>query len=154
MRTTSPGTSSVTSIGGLAIAQHERGVAELGVKRLDRALRAVLVEEAQPDAEADDRQDDRCVGALADEERGQGRSDQEDQQRIAQLTHEHRQRPGAVASQRVRPHLLQAAVRVLAGEPGGVAVEALKDLPWRQCRRLAQGYAAPILPLIGWRADA
>ena len=155
MRTTSPGTSSVTSTGlAWPSRSSQRGVAELGVQRLDRPLGAVLVEEAQPDAQADDRQDDRSVGAFADEERGQCRGDQEDQQRIAQLAHQHRERPGAVASQRVRPCFLQAAVRLLAGEPGGVAVEALEHLPWRQCRRLAQGYGAPILPLIRWRVDA
>ena len=42
----------------LAVAHRERRVAQLGVQRLDGQLGAVLVEEPQPDAQADDQQDD------------------------------------------------------------------------------------------------
>jgi hypothetical protein len=58
------------------------------VKRFDHALRAELVDEAEPDAEADDREDDHRVGVLADRECNSRRGAEEDQQRVAQLPDE------------------------------------------------------------------
>jgi hypothetical protein len=49
------------------VALDERRAADLGVQRLDRLLGAVLVDEAEPDAQTDDREDDRSVRLLADE---------------------------------------------------------------------------------------
>ncbi len=128
--TTSPTASRTTSPGhelgdvdrrGLAVAHRQRGVAQLGVQRLDRQLGAVLVEEPQPDAEADDQQDDQRAGALTDGKRGQRRGHEQDQQRIAQLTRQHRERPRAMAAQRVGPNLGQPRRRLVARKAGGGA---------------------------------
>ena len=128
-RTTSPGTSSVTSTADrLAVAHRERGVAQLGVQRLDRQLGAVLVEEPEPDAQADDQQDDQRAGALTDDERGQRRGHEQDQQRIAQLAHQHRERPRAVAAQRVWPDSRQPYPGLVPREAAHGAIETGEDI--------------------------
>ena len=85
--TTSPGTSSRTSTRRwCAVAPHQRLVADVGVQRGDRELGAVLVDEAEPDAQDDDRGDDRrrrSVSPVAAEIAAA--AEQQDEQRVAQL---------------------------------------------------------------------
>ncbi len=53
---------------GLPVAQGKGRVPQLRMERLDRALGAVLIEEAEPDAQAADQKDDERIEPLADEE--------------------------------------------------------------------------------------
>ena len=69
-----------------AVAPDQGLVADVGVQRGDRQLRAVLVDEAQPHAQDDDRGDDRPVGGVAGGRGDACRGEQQDEQRVAELT--------------------------------------------------------------------
>jgi hypothetical protein len=56
-------------LGRAAVAVDGRQVADLRVQRLDRSLRPVLVQEAEPDAHRDDHADDQRLGVVTDEGR-------------------------------------------------------------------------------------
>ena len=77
-------------LGRLPVAIDERQVPDLGVQRLDRLLRAVLVEEAQADAHRHDPADDQRLRPVADDRRDDSREEQQQQQIAAQLADEHR----------------------------------------------------------------
>ena len=82
-----------------AVAPDERLVADVGVQRGDGALGAVLVDEAEPDAEHDDRGDDRRRRSGRRSRRTRRRRQQQDEQRVAQLADEDAER----GDLRVRP---------------------------------------------------
>ena len=94
---------------GRAVADDERGVPDLRVQRRDRLLGPVLVHEAEPDRQADDHADDHRVGRVAREARHRGRGEQQQEQRIAELTREDAPRAHRVTAQRVRPVLHEPA---------------------------------------------
>ncbi len=81
----------------LPVAPDERLVVDVAVQRRDGVRRAVLVDEPEPDAERDDRGDDRRVRRIAREARDGRRREQQQEQRVAQLPHEHRQAPRRAA---------------------------------------------------------
>ena len=68
-------------------------------------------------------------------EKEDANSHEQDQQRIAQLTHQHRERARAMAAQSVGPHLGQLHPRLLVREAGGGALHAPQDILFRQRRR-------------------
>jgi hypothetical protein len=118
----------------LAVAHRQRGVTQLGVQRLDRQLGAVLVEKPQPDAQTDDQKDDRGAGALTHGKRSQRRGHEQDQQRIAQLTCQHRERARAMAAQSVSPDLGQPHPCLVVRQASGCALQAPKDIVGRERR--------------------
>ena len=113
---------------GVAVAQRERRVPQLGVQRLDRALRAVLVEEAEPDAEPADQEDDERVGALADEGGGDRRREQQEEQRVAELPAQDGERARPVAAQRVRADLSQPPAGLGARQPPRAGAQPAQGL--------------------------
>ena len=85
----------------VTVAADECTVVNLGVQGFDRALRPVLVEEAQQHADGDDRGDDDRVGGIAGEP-GYGRTaEQQQQQRVSELPEQHPERRDTVLSQHV-----------------------------------------------------
>ena len=98
------------------------------MQRLDRPLGAVLIEEAEPDAQAADQKDDQRVEALADKERGQRGSEQQHEQRVAQLAGEHRERPRAVTAKRVRSCEPQPPLCLRTRESLGAGIQACEHL--------------------------
>src|SRR6266702_2195585 len=106
---------------------------QLRMQRLDRTLGAVLIEEAEPDAQAADQKNDQRVEALAYKERGQRRSEQQHEQRVAQLAGEHGERPRAVAAQRIRAHYPQPPLCLRSRESLGARIQASED-SLRGCR--------------------
>ena len=90
--TRSPGTSAVTSTRFGTVANDERGVVDLRMQRLDRLLGAELVHEAETDREGHDHADDHGARRIAGEPRDGGGREQQQEQRIAELTREHRPR--------------------------------------------------------------
>ena len=99
-------------LGRLAVALDERQVPDLGVQRLDRLLRPVLVHEAQPDAHRHDPADDQRLGEIADDRRHDRRDEQQAEEIAAHLADENRQRAHAARPQDVRPVHLQAPARL------------------------------------------
>ena len=71
------------------VAADERPVVDLRMERLDGALRPVLVEEAQQHADRDDRRDDDRVGGIAGEPRDRRTSQQQEEQRVPELSQQH-----------------------------------------------------------------
>jgi hypothetical protein len=67
------------------VAPDQGLVADACVQRRDRHLGAILVDEAQPHAQDDDRGDDGPVGRVASGGRDACRGQQQDQQRVAEL---------------------------------------------------------------------
>ena len=88
---------------------------------------AVLVEEAEPDAERDDRGDDRRVGRIARQTRDRGRGEQQEQQRVAELRCEDAERCHATNPQRVRAVLGEAHRGLRGGKALRGAVEPGAD---------------------------
>ena len=75
-----------------SVPQHLGFVADLASQGFHGHLGPVLVEEPQADAEGDDHHDDHGVGATAGQRRHQGRAEQHHQDRVADLTEQHRAR--------------------------------------------------------------
>ena len=80
---------------------------DLGVKRLDRPLGAELVHKAEPDAQADDRQDDSGIRRLANRSRDNRRRDEQNQQEAAELPCQHAPEADTVAAQDIGAELGQ-----------------------------------------------
>lgn len=114
------------------VTQRQRRVAEPGMQRLDRTLGAVLVEEAEADAEAADQEDDQGVRSLPHEGRGERGGEEKEQERVAQLPAENGERAGAMAAQRVRADRAQPPPRLLRGKPALARAEHVQDLGRRQ----------------------
>ena len=108
--TTSPGTS-VARRHGLqrAVAQHARGEGEPLPQRGDRRRGAVFLGKAQRDAAEHDRQDDRGVEPVAQDQRDRGADDEDQDQRTRELVAE--QQPHRVLG------LLVETVGAVALEP-------------------------------------
>ena len=125
--TMSPGTSATTSTRCAAFVSHnERGVTDLAVECRDRLFGAELVEEPQADRERDDHRDDDGVGSLPDE-RGDGcGGQQQEEQGIAELSHEDAPRHDPVAAERVGAMLDQPALRLGCGQARGTSSEPLE----------------------------
>ncbi len=87
------------------VAPHDHFVADIRVERRNRLLRPVLVHEPEPDAQRDDRGDDATVGAVAGRRRHRGRREEEDEQRVTQLPHQHPERGDPPGGEHVRPVL-------------------------------------------------
>ena len=100
------------------VADDHRLVVDLGVQRLGGLLGPVLVDEAEPDRQADDHADDDGVAALADEVGRDRGGQQQPEQRGPQLMPEHRQQPGAVRGHRIRAVLLESPRDLVLGQPG------------------------------------
>ena len=73
------------------------------MQRLDRALGAELVKEAESDTEAADQEDDHRVRAFADERRRKGGAEQQEQERVTQLSRQDRERLRTMAAQAFGP---------------------------------------------------
>ena len=95
-----------------AVAPDQRLVVDVAVQRGDRVRRAVLVHEAQADAEHDDRGDDRGVGGIAGQAGHGRRREQQQEQRVAQLAHQHREGRDALHRERVGPERAKTAASV------------------------------------------
>ena len=80
-------------------------VSDLAAEGGHRHLRPVLVEEAQTDAEGDDHRDDHRIGAATGQPRHQRRPEQEDQDRVPDLTEEDGGGTHPMRTERVRPEL-------------------------------------------------
>ena len=119
----------------LPVALDEGGAADLRVERLDRLLGAVLVDEAEPDAQGDDRQDDPGRRRLADRRRDHRRRYEEHEQEAAELASKHAPGAGPVTAQDVRAELVQPPPRLLACEPSLAAAETTEHcLRLENCR--------------------
>ena len=106
-----------------AVAGHQRLVADVRVQRGDRALGAVLVDEAQADAEHHDRGDDPAVGGLTRGRGHEGRGEQQDEQRVAQLSDEHPERGDPVLGEDVATEPGAPLLDLRRGEPAFAAAE-------------------------------
>jgi hypothetical protein len=73
------------------------------VQLLDRLLGPILVDEAEPDRQADDRKDDAGIGPLTDNDRDDRRPRQQDEERVPELPPEHLKGSSPVTEDRVRP---------------------------------------------------
>ena len=111
-----------------AVAPHERLVADVRMQGRDRELRPVLVDEPEPDAQGDDEGDDRTVDGVAGQRRDRRRGEQEDEERVAELTGEHAPRRHPVGRQDVRAEGGTATVGVGGAEPGVAHTEGVVDL--------------------------
>ncbi len=80
----------------LAVPIDEGQVANLRVQRLDRPLRAVLVQKAQADTHQHDAADDQCLGSITDDSRDDSRHKQQQEQVATQLPDENRKCADAV----------------------------------------------------------
>ena len=118
---------------GLAVAHHDRLMSDLGVQRLGRLLRPVLVDEPEPDRHGDDPPDDHGIAALTDEVGGDRGRDQQAQERGTQLVPEHRQHPGPVGRDRIGTPPSLPAGNLLARQTGRGCVELTQDLGRRKC---------------------
>ena len=115
--TTSPGTISVTfDLDRLPVALDEREVPDLGVQRLDRLLRPVLVEEAQSDAHRHDPADDQRLRAIAHDGRDDGREQEQAEEIAAHLADEDREGADTTGAQDVRPVQGKTPTRLFAGQ--------------------------------------
>ena len=94
-------------------------------------LGPVLVHEAQPDAERDDRGDDHRAGRVAGQPGHQGRAEQQQQQGVAQLAHQDVQGGGPPMRDQVRAEAGQALTRLRAGQPARGGPEGVEDLVGR-----------------------
>ncbi len=117
-----------------ATPEHERPVADAGVKRLDDAFRSVFVEESEADAEGDDGQDDDRVGSLADDERNDRGGGEEDEQGVAKLAPKDCKWPSTMAADRVGAVLLEPGRGLLRGEAALRAAQASDDVGRRRAR--------------------
>src|SRR6266536_3268523 len=118
----------------LPVTVDERPPADLRVQRLDGLLGAVLIDEAEPDAEADDRQDDPGLCRLANRGRDDCGRKQEHEQEAAELPRQHAPEAGAMAAQDVRANLLEAPSRLLAGEAVPVSAQTIECVVWLENR--------------------
>jgi hypothetical protein len=116
------------------------------MQRLDRQLGAVLVEEPQPNAHTNDQQNDQRAGALTHGKRGQRRGHEQDQQRIAQLTHQNRKRPRPMAAQRIGPDLCQPRLCLVARETVDRARQAPQHIVGRERGGRRQRQGLPVRP--------
>jgi hypothetical protein len=73
------------------------------VQLLDRLLGPILVDEAEPDRQADDGKDDAGIGPLTDEDRYDRRPGHQDEEGVPELPPEHLKGSGPVTEERVRP---------------------------------------------------
>jgi len=88
------------------------------VERLDDTFGAILVEEAEADAQADDAQDDDGVRPLSDHERSDRRRGEQNQQWVSQLPPEDRDRRCTVAADGIRPVIAEPSTSLACGETG------------------------------------
>ena len=88
-----------------SVPQHLGLVADVASQSFHGHLGPVLVEEPQADAEGDDHHDDDGVGATAGQRRHQGRGEQHDQDRVADLTEQHHAGTHPMGGECVRPEL-------------------------------------------------
>ena len=116
------------------------------MKRLDRLLGAILVDETEPDRESDDRQDDGGLGAVADDCREHRRADEEKQQVALELAQEHLERARTVAAQDIRPVQGEPSRRFVAGEPRRARAQPFEHVLGRD-----RGGAAEIERLVAAR---
>ena len=117
------------------------------MQRGDRPLGAVLVDEAEPDAQHDDGRDDRRVGGVAGQPGDTAAAEQQDQQRVAQLADEHAERGHAVGRQHVRAERPQAIGRVRRAQPVGTRYPAARALPRPATGSPRRRRAAPPTPM-------
>src|SRR5262249_19888336 len=101
-----------------AISVDDGTVADARMQPLDRALRAVLVYESEAHGERDDGQDDQRVDSLTHDQAGQSGCDEEQQQRVFNLTQQHSPGTGAVAEHGIRSYHLQPASRLGGSQTG------------------------------------
>ncbi len=127
--TTSPGTRSVTSTStGWPSRPHQGPAPDLVVQGGHRHLGPVLVEEPEGDAEADDHRDDHSVGGVAGQSRDPGAQEQQQDEGVADLTHQDGGGPDAVEPHHVGPHAGQPVGRVGAGQAPVGAVQLPEDV--------------------------
>jgi hypothetical protein len=114
--------------GGHAVAHDDRVVHDVGMQGRDRPLRAVLVHEAQPDAQDDDRRDDRGVRRVAGQAGDRRGREEQREQRVPELAHEHPERRHPVHPQGVRAVLREARGCLGRGQPGRARAEGAEHL--------------------------
>ena len=96
---------------------------------------AVLVEETQADAQHDDRRDDRGVRRVARQTRNGGCCQEEQQQWVPQLTHQHRECGNPTDCKRIRPSRLKPPSGFSCAQPVFAAPKPGEDLRNREsCR--------------------
>ena len=71
-----------------AVPPNQRLVMDVAVQRRHRIRGSVFVHESEADAEHDDCRDDRRIGWISGQARDPRRAEEQEQERIAQLTHE------------------------------------------------------------------
>ena len=125
------------------VALHKSRAADLRVERLDGLLGAVLVDEAEHDADAEDGDDDARLSGVPDDGGDDRGPQQERQQEAAQLPAEHAPDADAVAAQGVGTDRLQPSSRLLAGQAVGARSQSLEDLIRRQRGSLGESERAP-----------
>ena len=121
----------------LAVARRCDLVADLGVHRLRGAFCSELVDEPETDRRGDDQPDDDRIEAFAHDSRHRRRSEQEPQQRAAQLASEHRPRARMMGTHRVRPEPLGPFRHLRRIEPRRPRPERIEDLARASCAAVA-----------------
>ena len=125
------------------VTLHKSRAADLRVESLDGLLGAILVDETERDADADDGHDDRCLGDVPDHGSDDRGRQQKRQQKAAQLPTEHAPEADAVATQSVGTGRLQPPCRFLASQTVGTRSQSLEDLNRRQRGSLGESERAP-----------
>ena len=125
-------------LGRLPVAIDKRQVPDLGVQRLDRLLRAVLVEEAQADTHRHDADDDQRLRPVTNDSRDDSREEQQQQQITPQLADEHRKSADAVREQHVRPINGQTPARLDARQAPIRRAKLAQHVSNRQPRSYSQ----------------
>jgi hypothetical protein len=129
-----------------AVAPDQGLVADACVQRGDRHLGAVLVDEAQPHAQDDDRGDDGPVGGVAGGGGDARGGQQQDQQRVAELAAQDPKGGHPVGGQHVAADTSQPAGGLVGGEAGLGAAQLLEHHTHRLTRGGCKVERRPLWP--------